>query len=149
MSRRIPDEDIGDGKNYFRHMLWSRKMRATPGRMALLRELEKTPKPLSIAELHATLPSLNDASIYRAIEALVEGGLVDRIDTGTAHSSYELALGRSHHHHLICTSCGDIEDVKDCLEQKTEQRVLATSKKFSSLSRHALEFFGMCNKCEK
>lgn len=120
--------------------------------MAVAAALLEERVPISVAELQKKLKSVSAASIYRTLESLVESGAASRINTGAAHASYELITGRKHHHHVICTRCGDTEDVvagKECAAKKTEHKILADSQKFASLSSHSLEFFGLCDTCAK
>jgi len=148
MTRRIPDEDLKDGKDEFRAMLWSKRFKATSGRMALLEALDKEKEPLSVVELEKKLPSMDSPTIYRTLQALVKARLVSRINTGKAHASYEVALGRIHHHHAICTLCGLVEDVMNCDSQELNASVRVHLKKFKLIKNHSLEFFGLCRKCE-
>ena len=130
--------------------IWMAGLKATRPRMAIAKALFNEKNPISITTLQKRLPNISSTSIYRTLEALVEHGSVDRINTGDLHPSYEMALGRKHHHHVICTRCGDIEDVevvKDCPAQKVQHAALAKSKKFNSIFEHSLEFFGLCKKC--
>ena len=145
----IPDKDLEDGKDGFRAMLWSKRFKATAGRLALLEILDKEKIPLSVVELVKKLPDQNQASIYRALEALVKARLVIRINSGKAHASYEVALGRIHHHHAVCTSCGLVEDIVNCDSQELNVSARAQLKKFKSIESHSLEFFGLCKKCEE
>jgi Fe2+ or Zn2+ uptake regulation protein len=78
--------------------------RATPGRLALLGALEQARCPLTVAELEARLPELNQVTLYRAAEALAAAGLLRRGMRGGV-MQYEYA-GRPHHHHLVCSDCG-------------------------------------------
>lgn len=161
MTRRIPDsEDDRDENSQFRDMLWMRRLRATPGRIALLRILDSEPKPLTSAEIAQKLEatsspralggSLSRSSLFRVLDSLVETGLIHRINLGSPDSSYEIDFGRKHHHHVICTKCGDLEDVeviKNCPARKVEHLALSKSEKFDSVTDHSLEFFGLCKKC--
>jgi Fe2+ or Zn2+ uptake regulation protein len=132
-------------------------MRATPGRIALLRVLDSEPKPLTSAEIakkldesHIQNSSLSRSSLFRVLESLVKTGLIHRINLGSPDSSYEIDFGRKHHHHVICTKCGDLEDIeviKDCPARKIEYLALSKSEKFDSITDHSLEFFGLCKKC--
>jgi Fur family ferric uptake transcriptional regulator len=79
--------------------------RATPGRLALLEVLERQRTPLTVAQLAHKLPSLNQVTLYRALDALAAAGLIRKgvgVDR-TAHYEY---AARPHHHHLVCTDCG-------------------------------------------
>jgi Fur family ferric uptake transcriptional regulator len=75
-----------------------------------------------------------------------EKGLTKQIQLQEGKFRYELATA-AEHHHLVCTKCGDIQDISDCnidgLEKDIEKK-----KKFKVTS-HALEFFGLCSNCQK
>ena len=79
--------------------------RATPGRLALLEVLERVRRPLSIGELEVKCPGLNEATLYRAAEALASAGLLRRGMRQDGVAQYEYA-GRPHHHHMVCSDCG-------------------------------------------
>lgn len=122
--------------------------RATPGKIALLAVLAQADKPLSIAELARRFRGkLNTVTLYRSLEALVERGIVRRVDLGHAHAHYELAESKRHHHHLVCKICGAVEDILSCEPFELEKQVLKKSKTFASIQSHAMEFFGLCKKC--
>jgi Fur family ferric uptake transcriptional regulator len=52
-----------------------------------------------------------------------------------------------HHHHLICSDCGAVEDFTDCDLSKLEQR-LSRETSFD-IEGHLLEFTGRCRDCRK
>jgi Fe2+ or Zn2+ uptake regulation protein len=122
--------------------------KATPSRLSLLQILAKADHPLSIPDiLRQAGGRLNQATVYRALESLVEVSIVRRIDMQHTHAHYELAAGAKHHHHLICKHCGKVEDVDTCDVEDIERSVLKKSKSFASIQNHSLEFFGLCKKC--
>lgn len=132
----------------FAHILRNRGFKATAGRVRLLALLAEESSPLPIADIKKKLHSkLNEVTLYRALEALAASGIVRRVDFKHRHAHYEFA--NTHHHHLVCTSCETIEDVKPREEGALERRVLRQSEKFASIDSHALEFFGLCNNCTK
>src|SRR2546430_8748740 len=54
------------------------------------------------------------ASVYRALEVLVELRLVKRVDAGDGISRFEPApVDGDHHHHLVCRDCGKVEAFTD------------------------------------
>jgi Fur family ferric uptake transcriptional regulator len=64
------------------------------------------------------------ASVYRALEALDELGLVQRVDLGDGVSRFEPArAGGEHHHHLVCDDCGKVEPFEDTALEATLRRV--------------------------
>ncbi len=78
--------------------------KATPGRLALLGVLEAANKPLTVNELEKSLRRLNLVTLYRALESLVQAGLVRRgVHGRVAHFEY---AGKPHHHHMVCADCG-------------------------------------------
>ena len=124
--------------------------KVTPGRLSLLQVLAKADSPLSINEIVTKLKSeMNQATIYRAVEALADVGVIRRVDMQHAHTHYELSAGEKHHHHLICKMCGVTEDVERCDIEMIEKSVLRRSKNFASIKEHSLEFFGYCRKCTR
>ncbi len=131
------------------YYLWSASLKATPGRMALLEALQDESKPISAEDLQAKLSKkLNRATMYRTLEDLVMAGLIRRIDVSRDHALYEISIGRKHHHHAVCTSCGHIEDIFGCHSQELMKEARQSTKEFANLGDHSLEFFGMCIKCE-
>jgi Fur family transcriptional regulator, ferric uptake regulator len=134
----------------FAILLRKEGFKATPGRLSLLSILAKADHPLSIGSILEELRgSLDQATVYRALETLADVGIVRRVDIGHGHADYELSEGeRHHHHHLICKSCGKVEDVDYCDAAEIENAVLKKSRAFSKIDTHSLEFFGKCKKCE-
>ena len=100
MTRRIPDQDIEDGKDLFRAMLWMKHLKATSGRLAILEILDEEKAPLSVDELkkklsgHQFTISLDSVTIYRALDSMLKVGLVNKTNAGKAHASYEMAFGK-------------------------------------------------------
>ncbi len=129
-------------------LLKERSLKLTQGRIDLLSLLMKETMPRTVEELHTLLKnSVNEVTLYRTLETFEEAGLVRKVELGHGHAHYEIIPGRAHHHHVICTSCGNIEDidVKHSADLEKEARKLA--KNFSSVTRYSLEFFGLCRKC--
>src|SRR5689334_9307791 len=124
-------------------------LKATAARIAVLQALGKSKAPVSVQALVERLNgSADQATVYRALEAFVEKGIVRQVDLGRGHANFELE-GSSHHHHLVCISCGAVEDVEDCDADAFADQALKRSKNFSRVSRHSLELFGECKNCAK
>jgi len=120
---------------------------ATNQRVALLRALRSLKQPESVEELARRLrATMNTTTVYRALEQLIGAGLARRIELGENYARFE-ATGR-HHHHLVCRSCGKIEDVSICIPATLTSRILKTRSGFASVEDHALEFFGICRACD-
>lgn len=150
MPRPINDSyDEDENRDTAQDLLWTYRIKATIPRRAVIDFLFQEDHPVSIEDIKNKLPKYDVSSLYRAMELFEKHGLVNKINTGTGRFSFEIVFGRKHHHHLICTDCGDMEDSKVCLSKDIEKSVLYETKKFSTISRHSLEFFGICKKCVK
>ena len=120
--------------------------RSTEGRLRLISLLKGAHGPLSVPEIAARMnESLDEVNVYRALEALTHAGIFVRTDLRHGGAHYEFA--HAHHHHLVCSRCGETEDVSDCIGKNVEQRVIGNSKNFASINTHSLEFFGTCRGC--
>lgn len=87
------------------------------------------------------------ATVYRTLEKFVGSGILERIDFQEGKFRYEYI--HSHHHHAVCSGCGKVEDVHDSHSEvkAIEDRVHKESG--FTVTKHALELFGICNKCQK
>ena len=131
------------------NLLKERRLKATPIRLALLHVLEAMHEPLGIHELIDQLPKgikADKVTVYRAIEAFIETGLVRQVNMRHGHTDYEFALVPDHHH-LVCTSCGRMEEFEECDIEHISKTVLRKHPNFVSIQDHALELFGLCKKC--
>lgn len=122
--------------------------KVTQGRKAILDVFCAHTRPLSLADVAEKLSevSLDEATIYRALEAFVEAHILTQVNIDHSRAYYELA-SHAHHHHLVCEQCGVIEDVDVCMGAAIEKAALENTKLFSSISHHSLEFFGTCHAC--
>lgn len=134
-------------------MLAANEQRYTSGRRSLVEALASAVRPLTIADIMAAAPSLPQSSAYRNLSVLEEAGVVHRVVTNEEFARYELAEGLTeHHHHLVCTSCGAIEDIDipGALERNIEKSVtaLARASDYSGVS-HRLDLMGLCPNCSR
>ena len=125
--------------------LRAKGVRATSQRIALLTALYAASTPQSAEALaQARKGELDLATVYRALQEFERLGLVRRVQM-KAGSLYEVV--GTHHHHLICRSCGLIEDVEVCLPRSVRAKLTESSNRFRSVDDHALEYFGICTSC--
>lgn len=124
-------------------------LKATPSRIALLSLLEKNHKPLSIREIIKKLNQKVDlATVYRMLESFKKAGLARQVDLQQDFAYFEIA-DEHDHHHIVCRTCGKIEDFLGCDFKKMAQKALKQTAKFSSIDQHSFEMFGTCNSCTK
>lgn len=133
-------------------LLRSQLQRYTANRRAIVQALHEAEAPLTIARLLDRSPGLAQSSAYRNLGVLEEAGVVHRIVTADDHARFELTerLTGTHHHHLVCASCGDVFDValSDRLEQllhdELEER--AAGHDFTA-DYHRIDLIGRCAAC--
>lgn len=130
--------------------LWMHRLKATKPRLDMIELLSNEKEPLSAAELYKKLGAKGTrATTFRMLEQLYGAGLVSKVQNPREdYARYEIGYGRKHHHHAICISCGDMEDVSGCDAKDLDASARAHLKKFKSIQSHSLEFFGLCRKCE-
>jgi Fur family ferric uptake transcriptional regulator len=125
-------------------------LRVTPQRLAVLKVLEDTNMPIDIATiinyLEANDIKADPATVFRIINSFTDKGITKQIQLNEGKFRYEHS-SKKDHHHLICESCGKIEDVSDNFIAKIEKEIMF-KKKFLT-KRHSLEFFGVCKQCQR
>jgi Fur family transcriptional regulator, ferric uptake regulator len=125
--------------------------RYTSKRRAIVEIVSGAPQPLSIPEILTKRQSLAQSSVYRNLAVLERAHVVRRIVTGEDFARFELAEDLSqHHHHLVCSNCGNVQDV--LLPRTLERRMegvlteAAASAGFSA-STHRIDVIGTCGDC--
>ena len=106
--------------------LRDRGMRVTPQRVVLHRALHELDRHVTADELldavGERLPNVSLPTIYATLELLEELGMVRRVQrAGTTLFDPRT----DSHHHLICTSCGAIEDLDSALDTARLERAAA------------------------
>ncbi len=124
-------------------------LKVTPQRLELITLLTQLKEPMSAHEIKEKWKKgeIDTVTLYRALDALVDASIVRRVDLQHGHTDYELIVPGEHHHHLVCTGCGTIEDFIGCPGTNMEKLALKSSSQFASLREHSLEFFGTCKTC--
>lgn len=122
-------------------------LRPTRQRTAILAALTKQQRPVTAQELHALLrrksgPGL--ATVYRTLQALADAGVVRTFQTPALEVAYKVCAP-GHHHHLICTSCGRVEEIPSC-EVGPWARTVAKKRGYS-VTAHQADIMGLCPDC--
>jgi Fe2+ or Zn2+ uptake regulation protein len=125
--------------------------RYTSGRRRLVAVLQTGGGPLTITQILDADRSLPQSSVYRNLTILEEVGAVTRIITRDDFARYELAEHLTeHHHHLICSNCGDVTDFAlDARAEASLDRALrrAAERVGFNVDTHHLDLLGTCSSC--
>ncbi|MFN0182853.1 MAG: ferric iron uptake transcriptional regulator [Aquabacterium sp.] len=83
------------------------------------------------------------ATVYRVLMQFEQAGLLRRSNFDSGRSVFELD-GGEHHDHLVCLTCGRVEEFFDAaIEQR--QREVAAARGYA-LQEHSLALYGHCIK---
>lgn len=140
--------------NSLRRALAAKGYRNTPQRESVLRavlEAEKKEEHMTVEEVFQRArrhcADIGLATVYRTLQLLTELGLVERSYLAGDIVRYELAHeDEPHcHHHMLCTECGSITEVRQDLLAAIE-RMLKTRYDFE-VTGHTVSFSGICAEC--
>ena len=86
------------------------------------------------------------ATVYRVLTQFEQAGLLNRSNFESGKAVYEINEGQ-HHDHLVCTSCGKVEEFFDA---EIEKRQAAVAKvKGWTVHDHAMSLYGLCADCTR
>lgn len=126
--------------------------RYTPARRQLVDALARSGRPVTVPEILELAPGLPQSSAYRNVTLLIEARVARRVTTVNDHWRVELAEEISgHHHHLVCGTCGKVEDVPPSprLERVLGEAARAVADRSGFVvNEHRLDLVGVCAACE-
>lgn len=119
-------------------------------RQLVLEALEQAEKPMGAYELLEGLKPEGFRSplqVYRALDQLIEDGIVHRIESLSAFSlcSHRECAGEGHMAFAICTNCGKADELHDPNLDRVLRR-LARSSGFRA-NGATVELSGLCGTC--
>ena len=126
-------------------------LKITVPRLKVLQILEQSrDHHLSAEDVYKALLEMGDdvglATIYRVLAQFEAVGLVQRHNFEGGYSVFELSQGE-HHDHLVCISCGRVEEFVD---EVIEQRQLKIAERAQfKMTAHALNIYGHCYNCSQ
>ena len=97
-----------------------------------------------LAEARRTAPNTGRATVYRTLMLLAQMDLLEQVHLGEGSHSFVVG-DHGHHHHLICSKCGNVTEVHGC-ELPSAVNDLADREGFV-IEAHQLEVYGHCRRC--
>jgi len=124
------------------------RRRTTP-RAAVVAAALRRRQPFTAQQLVRELAQrgVGRATVFRTLDLLVSASVLSRIhgiERGARCVRYT-TCAPTHHHHLVCRSCGRVEEIRASgLEDRIE--ALARTRGYEPLD-HGLEIHGVCAEC--
>lgn len=125
-------------------------IKPTANRILVMRELMKTSRPISLADLEKFLGfSMDKASIFRVLELFREKEMVHVIEDGSRSLKYELCHGPLHHTisdehvHFYCEKCKETY----CFENVSVPQINMPDGFYPHSVNYVIK--GICPKCSK
>ena len=137
-----------------RTILSENNISITNPRVLVIEELLKYKQPLTVEVLQKKLKGqVAVSTLYRVLNDLKKINLLNEFTSPENVSVVELNLhDDSHHHHLFCTSCGEIIDIDlgKNFEDNISSEINKIQKTFDfEIHDHTLELLGLCSGCKK
>ena len=128
-------------------LLRSYDLKVTPQRVAIVEELYLNGH-MNIDDLYKKLlskfPSISLATIYKNINAMIEKVFLSEVKIANTKSVFELV--KEEHAHLVCSQCGNIEDmILDVSSILTE----ANNRSQFKINSTNIILEGLCCSCNK
>lgn len=129
----------------FEKQLKSKKLKVTPQRLAILKELQENGH-MSIDDIYEKIkriyPYVSLATVYKNMTTLYEANILREIKAPKQKQRYEL---RGDHIHVMCEKCGKLEDIPISLRDLKIQ-----SEKVSGYILYDISaiLIGICSECE-
>jgi Fur family transcriptional regulator, ferric uptake regulator len=122
--------------------------RSTRQRGEVLALLQETDSSHSAQQLHQMLrergAQVGLTTVYRTLQLLVDAGEVDATRLPGGEQLFR-KCSQTHHHHLVCRTCGKTVEVAGPAVERWTDRV-AAQHGFTDVG-HTVEIFGTCADC--
>lgn len=123
--------------------LEARGCRITPSRRAVIAATLAQAGHFTADDLSARCRA-GRATVFRTLRLLTELGVVCRVIMEDGSMRY-LVSQRGHHHHMVCSACGKVQDL-DAGAIEDLIRELSAAAGYE-VEGHWLELYGRCSEC--
>jgi Fur family ferric uptake transcriptional regulator len=138
-------------KEIFSEYIERKGHRKTPERFAILDEVYSQNSHFDVEQLYIHMKNNNyrvsRATLYNTMDLLLDCGLIVKHQFGKNIAQFEKAYSFKQHDHIICTTCGRVDEYCDPRIHEIEKTVAGVMKYL--ISHHSLYFYGTCQSCQK
>jgi Fur family peroxide stress response transcriptional regulator len=122
-------------------------IKLTPQRLAILRYLDGNKKHPSAEDIYDAVsgdfPTMSLATVYNTMETLKQRGEVIELTIDPDKKRFDPNVQM--HHHLICTVCKKVVDIKSSFDLDLP----AMEKAGFEITGNHIEFYGVCPSCRE
>lgn len=129
---------------------WPKGLKRTKTRESVLSVLEVSKSPLSAREIYSEIERMGESiwlsTVYRALDAFVEAGLVTKTSVlDNEITLYDLKQS-GHKHYAVCVGCHKIIPMLNCPMDDFEPKL---QKEEFQITGHKVEVYGYCTECKE
>jgi Fur family ferric uptake transcriptional regulator len=125
----------------------ARGYRVTPSRRAVVAAILQQKSHFTADDLATRCRGAGRATVFRTLRLLTELGVVCRVLMDDNSPRYLVSRRGKHHHHLVCTDCGSVQDLDVCTVTDALRDVANASG--YEIDGHWLELYGRCSNCRE
>ncbi|AOB33072.1 hypothetical protein AKI39_23435 [Bordetella sp. H567] len=150
-TRPTHPDSIGAQLDVAETLCAQRGRRLTPIRRKVLELLLRHGRSVKAYDLleamRAVHPGAAPPTVYRALDFLMDEGLIHRLDAVNAWIACHDAGGARHDLLVVCTGCGAVAELSDpAMSRQLEERVARTG---FALNSHETEIRALCPACQQ
>jgi Fur family peroxide stress response transcriptional regulator len=123
--------------------------KATPQRIAIsrlaIRNRDHPSAQKIYEEVKAFFPTVSLATVYKTLQTLSKLGLIQELSFPEGQAKFDSYM--KPHVNLVCTRCGNIQDIDDSSAEEMVKRVAMATKFMATGQR--IDIYGICEKCRK
>jgi len=150
-AKASPPDQISAQLDVAENLCAQRGKRLTPIRRKVLELLLRHGRSVKAYELLEAMRAVHAGAapptVYRALDFLLDEGLIHRLDAVNAWTACHDAGGTPHDLLVVCTGCGAVAEISDpAMSRQLAERVARTG---YALNSHETEIRALCPACQQ